>query len=249
MYIGVFDSGIGGLTVLKAFLKNVPNYTYKYFGDNVNAPYGEKTAEEIYGLTIKGIEFLFTKNCSLVILACNTASTVLPRIQQEWLPKYYPGRKVLGIIRPTTEHMLEKGQECVTLMATPATILAKSYEKELTKLGSDIKINPIACPGLAKAIEDSGGKFSSNVDVTLNNCLKDCKGCAPIYLGCTHYEYLEDKIAELTGCATVSQSAICSEKLKQYLQRHTEMVLKANSSYKLFFSTKPALSADELSKK
>ena len=107
MNIGVFDSGIGGLTVLKSFLKNLPNYTYKYFGDNANAPYGEKSSEEIYDLTIKGIEFLFSKNCSLVILACNTASTVLPKIQQEWLPVHHPDKKVLGIIRPTAENIIK----------------------------------------------------------------------------------------------------------------------------------------------
>lgn len=237
MNIGVFDSGIGGLTVLKAFVRELPNYTYKYFGDNANAPYGEKTPEEIYALTIRGIEFLFAKNCSLVVLACNTASTVLPRIQQEWLPKYNPGKKVLGIIRPTAEDMISQGEKDIILMATPATVSAKSYDKEITKLGGKINIRSIACPELAKAIEDSGGNVDSNTKILLNRYLENIKPMMPLYLGCTHYELLEEEIKEISNCKIFHQSNICALALSKYLKKHEgELELTKKSDTEIFAS-------------
>ncbi|MFO0703410.1 MAG: glutamate racemase [Patescibacteria group bacterium] len=240
MNIGVFDSGIGGLTVLKSFLKNLPNYTYKYFGDNANAPYGEKSSEEIYDLTIKGIEFLFSKNCSLVILACNTASTVLPKIQQEWLPVHHPDKKVLGIIRPTAENIIKNNGQKLYLMATPATVSAKSYEKELVKLGSNVKIDPIACPGLAKAIEDSGGQTTKEVVETIRKVLSPVNFAdtnTSIYLACTHYEFVEKEIEAQTGCKIFHQNKLCATSLTKYISRHhSELSLKLECGLEIFSS-------------
>jgi len=223
MNIGVFDSGIGGLTVLKAFVRELPNYTYKYLGDNVNAPYGEKTSDEIYNLTIRGIEFLFSQNCSLVISACNTVSTVLPRIQQEWLPLHHPDKKVLGIIRPTAENMIMGNDQKIYLMATPATVKSKSYEKELAKLGSSITVEPIACPGLAKAIEESGGKTTAHVVASIKSALSNVGVLDvryPIYLACTHYEFVEREIKINFNGKIVHQSKMCANSLKKYLLKH-----------------------------
>ncbi len=309
MFIGLFDSGIGGLTVLKALIRDLPNYTYVYYGDNANAPYGEKSPEEIYDLTIKGIEFLFAKNCSLVVLACNTASTVLPHIQQNWLSVHYPDRKVLGIIRPTAEHMVESGEKEIYLMATPATVNAHSYEKELVKLqttsrvkrglllspseqeesqkqkqlpslhddgqgglpavasakvgcGRDdearrgasaqhIVIHPIPAPGLAKAIEDSGGKTNKIIKKIINKLLGDLSTkfemthCErSLYLACTHYEWVEDEIRKQTDLKVISQSSIASSSLKGYLSRHDELALEPTPSRhqpQVFFSSETNL--------
>lgn len=347
MNIGLFDSGIGGLTVLKALTCDLPNYTYVYYGDNANAPYGEKSPDEIYDLTIKGIEFLFGKYCSLVVLACNTASTVLPRIQQEWLPMHYPDRKVLGIIRPTAEHMTESGAKEIYLMATPATVNAHSYEKELVKLQtaqihnaetvtspfvplqkgdpdlrfsleggpaqafergrmSKVEIHPIPAPNLAKAIEDSGGETNETIRILINKLLGDLstfekttspltsalvkgtshwqsanwrkeesqkqrelpsyapgaqkegvvdqpwagrRGGFPLYLACTHYEWVEQEIARISKTKIIHQSQICAESLKKYLQRHNEIHLSRQSTYRLFFSKDRELTFEWLSKK
>ncbi len=252
MNIGVFDSGIGGLTILRAFVQDLPHYTYIYYGDNANAPYGEKTPEEIYALTIKGIEFLFAKNCSLVVLACNTASTVLPRIQQEWLPHHHPGKKVLGVIRPTAEHMIQSGETEITLMATPATVSAQSYEKELKKLGSTMNIHSIPCPGLAKEIELSGGKSSEKIRSLLDGyCegMRDSEADTPVYLCCTHYEYLEHEIKTITKRNVLAQSTICSKSFSAYLQRHSEIKLARGTSPQLFFTSSVDHDFEELSKK
>lgn len=245
MNIGVFDSGIGGLNILKSFLADLPYYTYIYYGDNANAPYGEKSPGEIYDLTIKGIEFLFAKDCSLVILACNTASTVLPRIQQEWLPKHFPDRRVLGIIRPTVEHMIESGVSEIYLMATPATVASKSYERELKKLGSGVKVHPIPCPGLAKAIEDSGGKINEEIQALLDRFLgplRDENRNIPLYLACTHYEYAIEIIKTKNDRIIYSQSFFVRKSLSNYLDRHKKYAsLNQLRRCKAFFSAKRTL--------
>lgn len=245
MNIGIFDSGIGGLNILKPMLLGLPNYTYIYYGDNANAPYGERSPEEIYDLTIKGIEFLFAKNCALVILACNTASTVLPKIQKGWLPKHFPERRVLGIIRPTVEHIIESGVPEIYLMATPATVEAKSYEKELRKLGSGVKINPIPCPGLAKAIENSGGKMNKEISALLEKYLNMFNRKIlnqQLYLGCTHYAYVEDHIVKKCHNLVLSQGVMVVKKLKLYLEAHTKVDLSHQKKHSLYFSTPSSVS-------
>ena len=110
MNIGVFDSGLGGLTVFKELLKKLPDYNYLYLGDNARVPYGGKSEKIIYTYIREAVDFLFKKNCLLVILACNTATAVaLRKIQREYLPKKYPDKKVLGVIRPTVESVIDAG--------------------------------------------------------------------------------------------------------------------------------------------
>src|SRR3989339_2261864 len=106
MNIGVFDSGLGGLTILKALLKKLPQYSYVYYGDNARVPYGNRSSDTIYQFTKEAIDFLFKKYCQLIIIACNTStSTSLHKIQQEYLPKFFPDRKVLGVIKPVVEEL------------------------------------------------------------------------------------------------------------------------------------------------
>ncbi|MBI1834036.1 MAG: glutamate racemase, partial [Candidatus Andersenbacteria bacterium] len=189
--IGVFDSGIGGLSILSAIRKLLPQYSYIYLADNANTPYGDKTAEEIYVLTKKSVEILFEKGCILVILACNSASAcALRRLQQEWLPIHYPDRKVLGILVPTIEQVTTDTYKSLGILATKATIASGAYEREIKKRAPDMKLIEQACPGLVDLIEEGAPdeEIKEKAAVFVSMLLK--KSDHPpdaILLGCTHY--------------------------------------------------------------
>ena len=134
--IGVFDSGLGGLTILKEFIRELPNYDYVYLGDNARTPYGNKSQETIYEFTKQAVDFLFGKGCELIIIACNTASAqALKKIQQEYLPARYPDKKVLGVIRPLVEKVVSVSNvNRVGVIGTKATVKSGVYQKELQQL-------------------------------------------------------------------------------------------------------------------
>jgi len=140
--IGVFDSGFGGLTILKAFLDELPEYDFIYLGDNARTPYGNKSLNVIYEYTRQAVQFLFRKGSRLIILACNTASAkALRKIQQEWLPLHYPDRRVLGVVIPLAEVAVEASRYGrIGVIGTRATIESKVYEQELLKLETDLNI-------------------------------------------------------------------------------------------------------------
>ena len=148
MKIGVFDSGYGGLTILEKIRERLPQYDYIYLGDNARTPYGTRSFEVVYQYTWQCVKKLFEMDCQLVILACNTASAkALRSIQQYELPKYYPNRRVLGVIRPTAERVdaLTKTR-VVGLVATDGTVQSNSYSLEVGKLFPDIQVINQACP-------------------------------------------------------------------------------------------------------
>ena len=135
MNIGVFDSGLGGLTILKALLKELPQYNYVYLGDNARVPYGNRSPETIYRFTKEAVEFLFKKNCQLIIIACNTSTaTSLHKIQQEYLPKFFPDRKVLGVIKPVVEQIKESEDRIIGVIGTKATINSEAFVREIKKV-------------------------------------------------------------------------------------------------------------------
>ena len=161
--IGVFDSGFGGLTILKSFLEVLPEYDYLYLGDNARAPYGNKSHETIYQYTCEALRFLFMRGCDLVIIACNSASTeALRRVQQEFLPNNFPDKKVLGVIVPVAEGVIETiakkkldaKKVRVGVIGTRATINAQVFEKELTKRNFSGAIFSKACPLLVPLVEE-----------------------------------------------------------------------------------------------
>ena len=153
--IGVFDSGLGGLSVLKKFLSDVPGYHYIYLGDSARLPYGNKSPETIYAYTVEAVDFLFKQNCHLVIIACNTASAqALRRLQQEWLPYHYPDRRVLGVIKPLAEAATTNNFKKIGIIGTTATINSKTYPKEIHELNSKLKVYGQAAPLLVPLIED-----------------------------------------------------------------------------------------------
>lgn len=226
MKIGVFDSGLGGLIILKALTKKLPQYDYVYLGDTKRVPYGDRSHEVIYEFTKQGVDFLFAKGCSLVILACNTASAqALRQIQQSYLPKKHPGKKVLGVIIPTAEEAaLNKKLKKLLIIATTATTSSKSYERELRKERYRGKIISKATPLLVPLIEENLKELFKDV---LSDYLKPLQkqGIDGIILGCTHYPILRKQVQGLLGSrvAIYSQDSIIPQKLKSYLKRHADV--------------------------
>jgi glutamate racemase len=240
--IGVFDSGLGGLTVLRAFLKRLPQYDYLYVGDNARAPYGNKSLEVIYEYTRQAVEFLFGHGCVLIILACNTASAkALRKIQQEWLPLHYPDRRVLGVVIPLAEggiHRTRFGR--IGVIGTRATIETRVYQQELDKLRSDLKVYGLACPLLVPLVEEGwAGKPETNrILKKYLRHLKDRK-VDTLILGCTHYPFLQKDIKRIMGrnCKVLDGPAIVADKLEDYLHRHPEIETRVTRRGKVSYFT------------
>ncbi|MBQ9386334.1 MAG: glutamate racemase [Bacteroidaceae bacterium] len=228
--IGVFDSGYGGLTILKQIRDLMPEYDFIYLGDNARTPYGTRSFQVVYEFTLQCVTKLFEMGCPLVILACNTASAkALRTIQQIDLPRLDATRRVLGIIRPTVESIgeLTKSRH-VGLLATPGTVKSLSYPLEINKLFPDITVTGEACPIWVPLVE-SGESQSAGADYFVerhikNLLAKDSK-IDTIILGCTHYPLLLDKIRKYVpqGIKIISQGEYVATSLKDYMKRHPEM--------------------------
>lgn len=223
--IGVFDSGYGGLTILRGLMDRLPQYAYAYLGDNARAPYGPRTQEDIFQCTREGIDFLFEQACSLVILACNTASAnALRRIQRDVLPQSWPGRRVLGILVPTVEQI---ASGTVVVFATSATVRSRAYTLEIAKRHPSVKVFEQACPTLSMLIEADAG--ADQIDLAVADCIRLIseqmgKSWPPsaVLLGCTHYALIHDVfVRHLPHTMKVyDQAAIVAEKLEEYFGRH-----------------------------
>ncbi|RJR26546.1 MAG: glutamate racemase [Desulfobacteraceae bacterium] len=226
--IGVFDSGFGGLTILRAFLKSLPAVNYIYLGDNARTPYGNKSQAVIYEYTRQAVEYLFGMGCVLIILACNTASAkALRKIQQEWLPNHCADRRVLGVVIP----LAEAGAAAtrfgrVGVIGTRATIESRVYEQELIKIRKDLKVYGKACPLLVPLVEE-GWVEKPETSMILKKYLRHLKDkkVDTLIPGCTHYPFLQDKIEKIMGksCTVLNGPETVAEKLKNYLFRHREI--------------------------
>ncbi|MDR3642956.1 MAG: glutamate racemase [Candidatus Doudnabacteria bacterium] len=227
--IGIFDSGLGGLVIARAIFKLMPQYDFVYLGDTKNLPYGNRPKKEVYNFTRKAVEYLFKQDCRLVVLACNTASALaLRRIQREFLPKYYPDRRVLGVVIPTLEQADKKhSSEVIGVLATEATVDSHIYKKELVKIDPRAKIFEVAAPKLVTLIEQNSLQKAEN---SLKSYLKPLlsKNIEALILGCTHYPLLSSEIKKLAGnnVRVVSQTNFIPDKLKDYLSRHPEIRTK-----------------------
>lgn len=229
--IGVFDSGYGGLTILKEIRERLPQYDYLYLGDNARAPYGSRSFDVIYEYTWQAVQALFERGCSLVILACNTASAkALRSIQQKQLPLIGDHKRVLGVIRPSTEALgdLSKTKH-VGILATEGTVKSQSYVIELQKFSPDIAVTQHACPMWVPLIENNqydtpGGIYFLQQD--LLTLLQQDSAIDTILLGCTHYPILKNMLESMLPehIRVVAQGSIVSERLDNYLQRHPEIV-------------------------
>ena len=202
--IGVFDSGYGGLTILREIRKLLPEYDYLYLGDNARAPYGTRSFDIVYRFTLQAVNELFSRGCRLVILACNTASAkALRTIQQNDLPQVDPSRRVLGIIRPTAEVIgALTTTRHVGILATEGTIKSESYMLEIQKLFPDISVSGVACPFWVPLVEynecDSPGA-DYFVKKRIDQLMALDSRIDAIILGCTHYPLLKSMIGEFMG--------------------------------------------------
>ena len=241
--IGVFDSGFGGLTILKKIVELMPSYDYVFLGDNARAPYGSRSFATVYNYTLQAVKKLFELGCPLVVLACNTASAkALRTIQQDYIAKECPQNRVLGIIRPTAEMLgnITKTNK-VGVLGTAGTVNSQSYILETAKLFPNIKVYQQACPLLVPIVEnneiDTPGAdyfvkkytdalFAQDADIDT------------IVLGCTHYPLLINSFKKFlpVGVSIVKQNEIVAQSLRDYLCRHSEMDtrLSKNSSIRYF---------------
>ncbi|MBD5374107.1 MAG: glutamate racemase [Bacteroides sp.] len=228
--IGVFDSGYGGLTILKELRKKLPELDYLYLGDNARAPYGSRSYDVVYKFTLEAVKYLFGRGCPLVILACNTASAkALRTIQQNDLPAINPANRVLGVIRPTAEiigNLSSSGT--IGIMGTEGTVNSGSYDMEVAKLFPSFKVVSQACPMWAPIVENneaSGPGADYFVDKYVRSLLSQDSTIDTIVLACTHYPLLYPKIraAVPSSVKVVNQGEIVADSLADYLRRHPEM--------------------------
>lgn len=242
--IGVFDSGYGGLTVLKEIVERLPQYDYLYLGDNARAPYGPRSFDTVYQYTLECVKWFFEQGCSLVVLACNTASAkALRTIQQNDLPKIDASKRVLGVIRPTTEVIGQyTNSNTVGILGTNGTVQSGSYPIEIEKFYPDIKVYQEACPMWVPLIENNE-HLSAGADYFvkkhIDGIMSKSAEIDTILLACTHYPLLIDKIKAITpaNITILSQGKIVADSLAEYLQRHPEMEEKCSKNGQLSFFT------------
>jgi glutamate racemase len=242
--IGVFDSGYGGLTVLKAIVEKLPSYDYIYFGDNARAPYGNRSFETVYEYTLQSVEWLLQKGCPLIILACNTASAkALRSIQQRDLPKFGDNKRVLGVIRPSAEVIgtYTKTNQ-IGILGTNGTVESMSYPLEIEKLFPEIEVYQHACPLWVPLVENNeysspGADYFIKKDI--NELLMQSSEIDTILLACTHYPLLADKIKKYIpqNVQLVSQGEIVAASLENYLFRHPEIEEKCSKNGQIQFFT------------
>ena len=235
--IGVCDSGYGGLTILDAIRKKLPQYDYLYLGDNARAPYGPRSFNIVYRFTLEAVKYLFDQGCHLVILACNTASAkALRNIQQNDLPNIDPTKRVLGVIRPTVEKIGEISHTGnIGILGTTGTIQSKSYDIEIEKIHPTFKVFSQSCPlwvPLVENLEAHGDGADYFVHKYINELLQQSNDIDSIILGCTHYPILIDKIRKYTPdhINIVEQGTIIADSLADYLNRHPEMDIKCSKN-------------------
>ena len=228
--IGVFDSGYGGLTILRQMRHALPQYDYLYLGDNARTPYGTRSFDVVYEFTLQAVERLIGMGCQLIILACNTASAkALRTIQQRDLPRLGADRRVLGIIRPTAECIGSISRtRHIGVLATEGTVRSQSYQLEIAKLHPDIIVTAVPCPMWVPLVENHEYD-SPGADYFVQKSIDTLLAADPlidsIILGCTHYPLLLPKIERYTpaGITVIPQGQYVARSLADYLERHSEI--------------------------
>lgn len=230
--IGVFDSGYGGLTVLRELVRFLPGYDFLYLGDNARNPYGTRSFKVVYEYTLQAVKYLFSQDCPLVIIACNTASAkALRNIQQLDLPQIAPDRRVLGVIRPSVEKVAEITRNGhIGVLGTVGTVVSESYPIELQKWsGGKVKSTvQEACPMWVPIVENNeigseGAEYF--IKKNIQNILRKDTKLDTLILGCTHYPLLLETIRKYVpeNIHILEQGEIVANKLIEYLERHPEM--------------------------
>jgi glutamate racemase len=243
--IGIFDSGIGGLTVFKSIAAAMPDYDYIYLGDNSRAPYGNRSFNTIHQYTWECVQWLFAQGCPLIILACNTASAkALRTIQQKDMQALDPAKRVLGVIRPTAEvvgNYSKTGE--IGVLGTNGTVQSGSYLLEIEKFFPQLKVYQQACPLWVPLIE-SGEYEKPGADYFvkdyLDSIMAQSANIDTLLLACTHYPLIQDKIKAYLpqGIQVLAQGDIVADSLVEYLKRHPDMEKKLSKGQtKLFYTT------------
>ena len=243
MAVGIFDSGLGGLTVLDAVTKRLPDVPFAYLADSAHAPYGVRTADRIYELTTEAVDRLFEAGCDLVILACNTASAAaLRKMQEAWVPD---DKRVLGVFVPLIEALTERqwgdnspprevGVKHVALFATPATVASRAFQRELAFRAIGVDVEAQACGGVVDAIEDGDMILAEALVRSHVDALKR-KMPSPeaAILGCTHYPLMHEAFQVALGedVKVYSQASVVAESLADYLDRHPEKIGTGDSTF------------------
>jgi len=242
MAVGIFDSGLGGLTVYDAVHRHMPDLPIVYIGDNAHAPYGVRDADDIYNLTTACVQKLFDRGCDLVILACNTASAAaLRRMQEGWVPR---DKRVLGVFVPLIEALTERqwgdnspprkvAVENVALFATPATVASRAFQRELAFRAIGVDVEAQACGGVVDAIEEGDMILAEALVRSHVDALKrKMPNPQAAILGCTHYPLMEDVFRDALGpqVDVYSQPALVAASLEHYLGRHPEMLGQGQES-------------------
>ncbi len=247
MAVGIFDSGLGGLTVWNAVAKQIPDQPLVYLGDSAHAPYGVRDADDVYELTTKAVERLWDEGCDLVILACNTASAAaLRRMQESWLPS---DKRVLGVFVPLIEALTERqwgdnspprevAVKHVALFATPATVSSRAFQRELAFRAVGVDVEAQSCGGIVDAIEDGDMILAEALVRSHVDALKR-KMPTPeaAILGCTHYPLMQDIFQDALGenVRVFSQANLVAASLEDYLNRHPNM--RGSGTEAKFFTT------------
>jgi glutamate racemase len=250
--IGIFDSGIGGLTVFKSIAAALPDYDYIYLGDNSRAPYGNRSFNTIHQYTWECVQWLFAQGCPLIVLACNTASAkALRTIQQKDMQALDPAKRVLGVIRPTAEvvgNYSKTGE--IGVLGTNGTVQSGSYLLEIEKFFPNLKVYQQACPLWVPLIE-SGEYEKPGADYFvkeyLDGIMAQSANIDTLLLACTHYPLIQDKIKEYLpeNVQVVAQGDIVASSLVDYLQRHPQMEAKLSKGQtKLFYTTDDTIEFD-----
>lgn len=242
--IGVFDSGLGGVTVVRTLSLRFPDQAFLYLGDHANVPYGDRSSEEVINLTRAGVERLFEMNCRLVLLGCNTATAVAARtLQRAWLPEahQWEGHNLLGIVAPTVEaatmtpwavttpqYPQKHNRELIVVFGTTRTVVSNVYPEEIAKRCPEVEVVQQACPGLVDAIEAGATTVESIVADACRRALRACQGRRPdrVILGCTHFPIVSHHFEKYlpTGVRVISQPDCVADSLTDYLMRHPSYV-------------------------
>ena len=243
--IGIFDSGYGGLTIMKAIRTLMPEYDFIYLGDNARAPYGDLSFETVREYTWQCVRWLFEQDCDLVILACNTASAkALRSIQQHDLKKNFPAKRVLGVIRPTAEVIgYHSRSGHIGILGTNGTVQSGSYLIEIGNYFPDLVVTQHACPLWVPLIEANDLRSELSLDIIKNDIniiLQQDPGIDTLLLACTHYPLIKDIIQQFVPSHVniISQDVLVAESLRDYLHRHPEIeqkIVKAEQRY--FYTT------------
>jgi glutamate racemase len=243
MAVGIFDSGLGGLTVLEAVSRRLPDVEFVYFADSAHAPYGVRTADDIYNLTCAAVERLWASGCDLVVLACNTASAAaLRRMQESWLP---PEKRVLGVFVPLIEALTERkwgdnspprevDVKHVALFATPATVASRAFQRELAFRAIGVDVETQACGGVVDAIEEGDTILAEALVRSHVDALKrKMPNPQAAVLGCTHYPLMQQAFQDALGAdvKVFSQANLVAESLADYLTRHPNMLGQGQAKF------------------